>query len=103
MTSQSRFSSMASIITKLHSRASLLLRRHRLAVSVERGLQRMPRQRRALHARGKLRDTAKRCQLAELRMTFIAALAGSKADKSMKQVSRLAYGFALQVLRHHRR
>src|SRR3954447_10780284 len=71
-------------------------------ISMQRGLQCMPSQRGALHARRKLRNTGKNLQLAHVGSLFIPLLAGHQAVKALEHRLGLLQRLALQALRHHR-
>src|SRR5687768_2388200 len=76
--SLSPYGTAAASMSRESVRASLvpciaLLRLDRLLVAAERGLQRVPRERRALHARGELAHAREHGQLAELRRRVLLA------------------------------
>src|SRR4030095_13777588 len=95
-TSTSRASVLASLIA--------LLRRG-LALALERGLQRVPGQRGALHAYGELAHAGEGGELAELGTRVLAGagrVARKEAVEALEEPLHLLAALALERLRHHR-
>src|SRR5512143_2200481 len=80
-----------------------LLRAHGLRLLVERGVQRVPGEARALHARGELADAAEDGQLAERRLDLLVDTARHHPVELLEQLPGLGHRLPLHRVGHEGR
>src|SRR5581483_174583 len=78
-----------------------LFSRNRFLLTLERGLQRMPCEGRALNAYGKFRDAGEDLQLAQSFFIAIGFAGRDQLVKGFKQFLRFGFALPFHCLRHH--
>src|SRR4029077_15351604 len=77
--------------------------RNGVLLALQRSAQSVPRESRALHAHGILRNSRERLELAEVIVRFGAVFARHDVVESLEQLFGFLGTLAFQCLRHHRR